>query len=179
VRTGIIERVDREIAAHREHGGGRIRLKMNALVDEQVIDALYRAWGRVFFARGAARWEEAKALQVDTASLAWLGPEAASLGSIARRGRTRLDGMEMSGALVNGRWTDGVPFLLERPAGRGLTVTAGLPASLDESDFALRPGFIALLDQLLRQAGQREGGRRTAADTPQRLDREYLTWLFA
>ena len=43
IRTGIIERVDREIAAHREHGNGRIRLKMNALVDEQVIDALYRA----------------------------------------------------------------------------------------------------------------------------------------
>ncbi len=43
IRTGIIERVDREIAAHREHSGGRIRMKMNALVDEQVIDALYRA----------------------------------------------------------------------------------------------------------------------------------------
>jgi polyphosphate kinase len=43
VRTGIIERVDREIAAHLDHGGGRIRLKMNALVDEQVIDAVYRA----------------------------------------------------------------------------------------------------------------------------------------
>jgi polyphosphate kinase len=43
IRTGIIERVDREIAAHREHGDGRIRMKMNALVDEQVIDALYRA----------------------------------------------------------------------------------------------------------------------------------------
>jgi polyphosphate kinase len=43
IRTGIIERVEREIAAHREHGNGRIRLKMNALVDEQVIDALYRA----------------------------------------------------------------------------------------------------------------------------------------
>jgi polyphosphate kinase len=43
IRTGIIERVEREIAAHRESGGGRIRLKMNALVDEQVIDALYRA----------------------------------------------------------------------------------------------------------------------------------------
>jgi hypothetical protein len=71
--------------------------------------------------------------------------------------------MELSGALVNGRWTDGVPFLLERPAGRGLAITAGLSASLDESDFALRPGFIALLDQLLRQAGEREGGRRTAA----------------
>jgi polyphosphate kinase len=43
IRTGIIERVEREIAAHREGGGGRIRMKMNALVDEQVIDALYRA----------------------------------------------------------------------------------------------------------------------------------------
>ena len=43
IRTGIIERVNREIAAHQETGNGRIRLKMNALVDEQVIDALYRA----------------------------------------------------------------------------------------------------------------------------------------
>jgi polyphosphate kinase len=43
IRSGIIERVEREIAAHQERGGGRIRLKMNALVDEQVIDALYRA----------------------------------------------------------------------------------------------------------------------------------------
>jgi polyphosphate kinase len=43
IRTGIVERVEREIAAHQDHGGGRIRMKMNALVDEQVIDALYRA----------------------------------------------------------------------------------------------------------------------------------------
>ncbi len=43
IRNGIIERVDREIAAHSETGKGHIRLKMNSLVDEQVIDALYRA----------------------------------------------------------------------------------------------------------------------------------------
>ncbi|MBV8293871.1 MAG: RNA degradosome polyphosphate kinase, partial [Mycobacterium sp.] len=43
IRAGIIERVNREIAAHQKTGNGRIRLKMNALVDEQVIDALYRA----------------------------------------------------------------------------------------------------------------------------------------
>ncbi|MDD4865776.1 MAG: RNA degradosome polyphosphate kinase [Mycobacterium sp.] len=43
IRTGIVERVEREIAAHRERGDGRIRMKMNALVDEQVIDALYQA----------------------------------------------------------------------------------------------------------------------------------------
>ena len=43
VRTGIIERIEREVAAHREGADARIRLKANALVDEQVIDALYRA----------------------------------------------------------------------------------------------------------------------------------------
>ncbi|MBX9981318.1 MULTISPECIES: RNA degradosome polyphosphate kinase [Mycobacterium] len=43
IRTGIIERVDREVEAHRRGNDARIRLKMNALVDEQVIDALYRA----------------------------------------------------------------------------------------------------------------------------------------
>lgn len=43
VRKGIIERIDREIAAHHEGATTGIRLKANALVDEQVIDALYRA----------------------------------------------------------------------------------------------------------------------------------------
>ncbi len=43
VRRGIIERIEREVAATRDGAEGRIRLKANALVDEQVIDALYRA----------------------------------------------------------------------------------------------------------------------------------------
>jgi polyphosphate kinase len=43
VRRGIIERIEREIAAARDGAEARIRLKANALVDEQVIDALYRA----------------------------------------------------------------------------------------------------------------------------------------
>ncbi|NLU81571.1 RNA degradosome polyphosphate kinase [Rhodococcus sp. HNM0569] len=43
VRRGIVERIEREIAAKIEGRDARIRLKANALVDEQVIDALYRA----------------------------------------------------------------------------------------------------------------------------------------
>ncbi|GFG76575.1 RNA degradosome polyphosphate kinase [Mycobacterium botniense] len=43
IRTGIIDRIEREVVAHHETGNGRIRFKLNALVDEQVIDALYRA----------------------------------------------------------------------------------------------------------------------------------------
>ncbi|MDT5013879.1 MAG: polyphosphate kinase [Mycobacterium sp.] len=43
VRKGIIERIEREIAAKVEGADAQIRVKANALVDEQVIDALYRA----------------------------------------------------------------------------------------------------------------------------------------
>src|SRR5215204_1585112 len=43
VRKGIVERIEREIAAKQSGIDAGIRLKANALVDEQVIDALYRA----------------------------------------------------------------------------------------------------------------------------------------
>lgn len=43
LRTAIISGIDREITSHREHGGGRLIFKMNALVDPECISALYRA----------------------------------------------------------------------------------------------------------------------------------------
>ncbi|MDV7198153.1 RNA degradosome polyphosphate kinase [Rhodococcus kroppenstedtii] len=43
VRAGIVDRIEAEVRAHREGRDSRIRLKANALVDEQVIDALYWA----------------------------------------------------------------------------------------------------------------------------------------
>nr|WP_229683800.1 RNA degradosome polyphosphate kinase [Nocardia camponoti] len=43
VRAGIIERIDREIALAEAGEDARIRIKANAIVDEQIIDALYRA----------------------------------------------------------------------------------------------------------------------------------------
>jgi len=43
MRTGLLERIEREIAAHRRGGGGYIAFKMNSLVDRASIEALYRA----------------------------------------------------------------------------------------------------------------------------------------
>jgi polyphosphate kinase len=43
IRTGILDRIDREIARHRANGDGYLMFKMNALVDRECILALYRA----------------------------------------------------------------------------------------------------------------------------------------
>lgn len=43
LREGILSRIDREIAAHKKAGRGRIIFKLNSLVDPEAIEALYRA----------------------------------------------------------------------------------------------------------------------------------------
>jgi len=43
MRAGILEEIERTVAAHREGRSARIRMKMNSLVDRACIQALYRA----------------------------------------------------------------------------------------------------------------------------------------
>jgi polyphosphate kinase len=43
MRAGILEEIERTVAAHSEERPARIRLKMNSLVDRACIQALYRA----------------------------------------------------------------------------------------------------------------------------------------
>ncbi|MCU0630454.1 MAG: polyphosphate kinase 1, partial [Methanoregulaceae archaeon] len=43
IRKGLFERIEREIELHRKSGGGHILFKINALVDRECIDILYRA----------------------------------------------------------------------------------------------------------------------------------------
>ena len=43
MRQELLDRIDREIDVHRSEGGGHLAFKMNALVDKECIQALYRA----------------------------------------------------------------------------------------------------------------------------------------
>ncbi|MCD6345621.1 MAG: RNA degradosome polyphosphate kinase, partial [Anaerolineae bacterium] len=43
MREELLKRIDREIKQHKQHGDGYLAFKMNALVDQQCIQALYRA----------------------------------------------------------------------------------------------------------------------------------------
>jgi polyphosphate kinase len=43
LRSGIVERIEREIRLHEEYGNGRLIFKMNALTDPDMIRLLYRA----------------------------------------------------------------------------------------------------------------------------------------
>jgi polyphosphate kinase len=43
LRSGVVSRIEREIAVHRETGQGQLIFKTNALVDTEIIQALYRA----------------------------------------------------------------------------------------------------------------------------------------
>ncbi|HEU4332710.1 MAG TPA: RNA degradosome polyphosphate kinase [Lapillicoccus sp.] len=43
VRSGLIEQIEEEVDRHEKNGDGHIVFKLNSIVDEQTIDALYRA----------------------------------------------------------------------------------------------------------------------------------------
>lgn len=118
------------------------------------------------FAREGTRWENGTTLGVDARSLRWLGREALSMADLGASGRVRLDAADLPDTEIIGSWEDGVPLLFRRPVGRGLAFTLGLPASVEQSDLALRPGFLALLELVRKEAQQRSGPRRSLAGVP-------------
>lgn len=118
------------------------------------------------FARGAVDWEPlTAATNVDVASFNWLGAEAQSLSALAPKGRARLDSALLPGAEVVGRWSDGKVLVTRQERGRGLVLSVGLPVSVEVSDLALRPAFLALLDQMVSEALRRRGPRESVAGT--------------
>jgi hypothetical protein len=121
------------------------------------------------FARDGVQWEATTSVGITPKSVDWLGKDALSLATLVGGGRVRLDAADLPGTAILGSWEDGVPWLFRRDLERGVVFTVGSPASLDQSDFALRPGFLALLDVLVERARQSSGLKVTKAGVP---------WLF-
>jgi len=116
--------------------------------------------------RGAVDWEPLTTSgEVDVASFNWLGAEAESLKDLGARGRARLDTALLPGAEIVGRWRDGKVLVTRQERGRGLLFSVGLPISVEVSDLALRPAFLALLDQLVGEALRRRGPRASLPGT--------------
>ena len=67
------------------------------------------------------------------------------------------------------RWTDGAPLVARRAMGRGEAWLVTLPFSVDRSNLALRPAFLALLDGWVRAARERAAPKRSRVGT---------TWKF-
>lgn len=121
------------------------------------------------FVHGVVHWEASASGGIDEASLAWLGPEAASVQDLALHGRAGLGAADLLGAKVLAAFGDKQPFLTERTLGRGELFTVALPTSVERSDFPLRPAFLALLDYLLSEAQARRGVTESTAGSD---------WLF-
>jgi hypothetical protein len=120
------------------------------------------------FARGALTWEASKASGLKEAR-EFLGEAGNSLSDLGAKNRLRMPAARQEGEDVLLRWDDGAPWMLKRRLGRGQTWTFGLPVSVDRSDLALRPGFLALLERFVFDAAQNSGQRVTEAGTTWRL----------
>jgi len=114
----------------------------------------------------AVSWGETKATGADPASA--VGPFAEPARSLADLGATRRTTLAPADAnavesLV--KWTDGAPLIARRVIGRGEAWLVTLPFSVDESDLALRPAFLALLEAWAHAARERASPKRSDVGT--------------
>lgn len=119
----------------------------------------------------AVGWDSSGAAGVDVASGAsFFGEAASSLADLAPTGRAKLSEQDVSAYEPLLKWSDGAPLVGRRARGRGDVWVTTLPFSVETSDLALRPGFLALLDAFVTEAKQRATPRRGDVGTP---------WAFA
>jgi len=116
------------------------------------------------FVQGSVSFREKPAPgRIDPRPLLFLGPEAGALAELEIRGRAMFDVSNLTGVKTTARFADGTPFLVERTLRRGSAFSVALPSSVIESDFALSPAFVALLDHVISEAEKRRGRRHTTA----------------
>lgn len=120
------------------------------------------------FMSGRVTWgpSPSRGLEMSSAN-ALFGEAAEGLQDLAPHKRATVDASAATEpAKVMARWEDGSPWLIERPLGRGVAYVLTLPTSPDESDLALRPAFLGLLERVVDSAKARTGASRTVVGQP-------------
>jgi hypothetical protein len=119
----------------------------------------------------AVAWSETKSSGADPASAAGeLAESARSLLDLGASRRALLAPDDVGAFEPLVKWTDGAPLIARRAIGRGDAWILTLPISVDASDLALRPAFLALLGAWAREARERAAARRSDVGS---------TWTFA
>jgi hypothetical protein len=109
---------------------------------------------------GAISWGPSPSSGLDDKASVLFGGAAAGLVDLQPRGRATVDLSALTSAEVSARWKDGAPWLIERPLGRGFVFVLTVPTSPEESDLALRPAFLTLLDRMVGATRTRNGAYR-------------------
>jgi hypothetical protein len=120
-------------------------------------------------------WGETKSAGGDPVSA--VGPLAEPARSLVDLGATRRATLapEDASALESlVKWTDGAPLVARRAMGRGEVWVVTLPFSVDASDLALRPAFLALLDAWVHAARERAAPKRSDVGTTWRFPGAHL-----
>jgi hypothetical protein len=118
----------------------------------------------------AVGWGENRSSGADPASaVGELAEPARSLTGLDAARRAALAPEDVSAFEPLVKWADGAPLVARRAVGRGEAWLVTLPFSVDASDLALRPAFLALLDAWVRTARERAAPKRSEVGT---------TWTF-
>lgn len=110
------------------------------------------------FLNSSPSWSKTDSDGTDPKKPGALGPLSATWNELGVRSRAQIQ--EDDGQVL-ARWDDGAPLVAQRSLGRGLLVSVALPSSVDESDLALRPAFLELLDYVISEAAIRKGAQAT------------------
>ncbi len=124
------------------------------------------------FLEGSPKWEPTDVQGLDVADLQWLGPTAKSFAELQPKARLLLDESLAASSKVRARWSDFRAALVERPLGRGIVWTMGLPVTSENSEIGLRSGFLRLFEHLIEVSRKRGASPITVVGRAWRFDRD-------
>lgn len=162
--TGLTPEASRALGAWLGQGGVTLAL-LGPGVDAAPLGSTFEP-----LVLGAPRWlpkkENIPAIRAVPTS--FLGPLAHDWSDLEPAGRVAIPAQP--GAELVATFADDSPLVLSRQVGRGAVLVSALPSSVDVSDFALRPAFLALLDHALSLAGTSGGTDSSEAGEPMRVE---------